>query len=357
MSYIGNAPTSVAFLTNQFSGTGSQTVFTMSVAPASTGSILVCVTGVTQDPSTYSISGTTLTFSQAPPSGTGNISVRYLGIPASNIATTAYRTVTDFTATLAQTIFTVPSYTVGYINVYRNGVRLGVADYTATNGTTVVLTIGASTGDLVTTESFYVSSVLNAIPAVAGAVTSSYILDGAVGTAEIASGVTLTAPNISTITNGIATLTLPVTTDTLVGKATTDVLTNKTLTTPTIDSAQVPTVSGTAPLYMCRAWVNFNGTGVVAIRASGNVSSITDNGVGDYTVNFTTAMSDANYAPVTMAVMDGTQFSGAGYYSTYITYKANTRLVGSVGFLTGYSNQATTSSKVDCADIAVAVFR
>lgn len=48
--------------------------------------------------------------------------------------------------------------------------------------------------------------------------------------------------------------------------------------------------------YKCRAWVNFNGTGTVAIRASGNVSSITDNGTGDYTVNFTTAMPDANYA-------------------------------------------------------------
>lgn len=48
--------------------------------------------------------------------------------------------------------------------------------------------------------------------------------------------------------------------------------------------------------YKCRAWVNFNGTGTVAIRASGNVTSITDNGTGDYTVNFTTAMPDANYA-------------------------------------------------------------
>lgn len=44
-----------------------------------------------------------------------------------------------------------------------------------------------------------------------------------------------------------------------------------------------------------KAWVNFNGTGTVAIRASYNVSSITDNGTGDYTVNFTTAMPDANY--------------------------------------------------------------
>jgi len=48
--------------------------------------------------------------------------------------------------------------------------------------------------------------------------------------------------------------------------------------------------------YLCRAWVNFNGTGTVAIRASGNVSSITDNGTGSYTVNFTTAMPDANYS-------------------------------------------------------------
>ena len=61
-------------------------------------------------------------------------------------------------------------------------------------------------------------------------------------------------------------------------------LTSPTLTTPNIDSAQIPTVSGTAPLYMCRAWVNFNGTGTVAIRGSGNVSSITDNGAGNYTV-------------------------------------------------------------------------
>ena len=74
--------------------------------------------------------------------------------------------------------------------------------------------------------------------------------------------------------------------------------TSPTLTTPNIDSAQVATVSGTAPLYMARAWVNFNGTGTVAIRASGNVSSITDNGTGDYTINFTTALPDGNYAPV-----------------------------------------------------------
>ena len=173
MSYIGNQPTSVAFVTDQFSGNGSTTAFTMSVAPANTASVLVAVSGVLQDPTTYSVSGLTLTFSTAPPSGTGNISARYLGIPASGVTTTAYRTVTEFTATASQTTFTPPSYTVGYINVYRNGVRLGSADYTASNGTTVVLATGASAGDLVTTESFLVSSVLNAIPNTAGSVSTS----------------------------------------------------------------------------------------------------------------------------------------------------------------------------------------
>lgn len=80
--------------------------------------------------------------------------------------------------------------------------------------------------------------------------------------------------------------------------------TNRTLTLPD-STGTVQTVagvltqfnaSGSAPVYACRAWVNFNGTGTVAIRGSGNVSSITDNGTGDYTVNFTIAMQDVNYA-------------------------------------------------------------
>ena len=55
----------------------------------------------------------------------------------------------------------------------------------------------------------------------------------------------------------------------------------------------------------CKAWVNFNGTGTVAIRDGYNVSSITDNGTGDYTVNFTTAMPDANYSAVGLTGRDG----------------------------------------------------
>jgi len=176
MAYIGASPTTSAFVTDTFNGNGSTVAFTMSVAPANTTSIIVAVSGVLQDPSTYSVSGTTLTFSAAPPAGTGNISVRFLGIPASGVTNTAYRTQTEFTATAGQTTFSVPSYTVGFIDVYRNGALLGSADFTATNGTTVVLTNPASSGDLIETVSFYVSSVLNAIPAQNNAVIDSYIL-------------------------------------------------------------------------------------------------------------------------------------------------------------------------------------
>jgi hypothetical protein len=202
MPYVGNQPTSVAFLTNTFSGNGSTTAFTMSAAPATTSSILVAISGVLQDPSTYSVIGTTLNFSPAPPTGTGNISVRFLGIPASGVTTTAYRTQTEFTATANQTTFSVPSYTPGFIDVYRNGVLLASTNFVATNGTTVVLNNAASAGDLVETVSFFVSSVINAIPAVAGAVTSSYLLDASVTQAKLASGVAGNGPAFSAFNTG-----------------------------------------------------------------------------------------------------------------------------------------------------------
>jgi hypothetical protein len=365
MPYIGQQPTNVAFLTDQFSGNGSTTAFTLSAAPANTSSILVAISGVLQDPSTYSVSGTTLTFSPAPPTGTGNISVRFLGIPASGVTTTAYRTVTEFTATAGQTTFSVPSYTVGFIDVYRNGVLLGSADYTATSGVSVVLATGCLVGDLVEVISFSVSSVLNAIPATAGSVGSSNIAngvtinfaDGSASTPSITNdGDTNTgmffpaADTIAFAEGGVEAMRLdssgsvgigttsptanvPLTLQ--AGSGYTDILWLRSVGT-NIDSriniaptgtglAQINNTVGTplafqisgvergrfdasgnflfnsgygsvATAYGCRAWVNFNGTGTVAIRASGNVTSITDNGTGDYTVNFTTAMPDANYA-------------------------------------------------------------
>ena len=82
MSYIGAEPTTGSFPFDQFSGDGSTTAFTLTYAPASTTSIVVAVSGVVQNPNTYSVSGSTLTFTGAPPSGTNNIAVLFLGLPS-----------------------------------------------------------------------------------------------------------------------------------------------------------------------------------------------------------------------------------------------------------------------------------
>ena len=137
----------------------------------------------------------------------------------------------------------------------------------------------------------------------------------------------------------------------VVGTTDTQTLTNKTLTSPTlttpnIDSAQIATVSGTAPLYMCRAWVNFNGTGTVAIRASGNVSSITDNGLGDYTVNFTNAMPDANYA------VSGSAGDYTGGTQNRMGIDPKIFATGSIRI-----NVDNTSSTTDQNAVCVSVFR
>jgi hypothetical protein len=107
--------------------------------------------------------------------------------------------------------------------------------------------------------------------------------------------------------------------------------------------------NGSAPIYGARAWVNFNGTGTVAIRASGNVSSITDNGTGQYTVNFTTAMSDANYA-VSLAGQD----TGAGSQNTEAMAIASGGIAsGSVGI----TNIGFLGAFTDLPTVCVSILR
>ena len=99
-----------------------------------------------------------------------------------------------------------------------------------------------------------------------------------------------------------------------------------------------------AVAYGCRAWVNFDGTGTPAIRASGNVSSITDNGTGDYTLNFTTAMPDANYSTIGMLA-----FGNRGFTQQQTAANA-----------TGSTNIRTVQESLGAVDpvaVYVAIFR
>jgi hypothetical protein len=116
-------------------------------------------------------------------------------------------------------------------------------------------------------------------------VTTAKIADASVTNAKLASGI-----DASKLTTG----TLPIAR-----------IADAAITAAKLDGAQ----TGSAPIYGCRAWVNFDGTKDTAgaastantnrqIRASGNVTSVLRNGTGDYTITFTTAMPDANYAVV-----------------------------------------------------------
>jgi hypothetical protein len=151
------------------------------------------------------------------------------------------------------------------------------------------------------------------------------------GNASGTGNFTLASPN----SNTDRTLTLP--------DATGTVLTDQS----TVSATQIAgalNATGSAPIYACRAWVNFNGTGTVAIRASGNVSSITDRGTGAYTVNFTTAMQDANYATVVTG-------SDIGYGCVIALDTGTTTALPFSTFI----NQGTANG--DPAIVCVAVFR
>ena len=130
------------------------------------------------------------------------------------------------------------------------------------------------------------------------------------------------------------------------------VVTSSDLAANAVDSQSLTlfNASGSAPVYACRAFVNFNGTGTVAIRAAGNVTSITDNATGDYTVNFSTAMPDINYAPV------GSQTSTSG--GTTVSFNMNT--AGTIVSPTTSAFRFITNTTIGVADsqyVNVAVFR
>jgi hypothetical protein len=101
---------------------------------------------------------------------------------------------------------------------------------------------------------------------------------------------------------------------------------------------------------VARAWVNFNGTGTVAIRASFNVTSITDSGAGDYTLNFTNAMVDANYSVVGMSMRDSANASNLSVFGS-TTY--NTITTTSVRV----NNRDDANNQVDALAVCVAIFR
>ena len=120
-----------------------------------------------------------------------------------------------------------------------------------------------------------------------------------------------------------------------------------TISTLTDDTGVLATQNGMSGI--CKAWVNFNGTGTVAIRGSFNVSSITDNGTGSYTLNFTTAMPDANYSVVALAQDSSTKMLVSGNPDNVAPTTTAYRLVT--------SGSGGGSAQLDSTYVFAAVFR
>jgi hypothetical protein len=120
-----------------------------------------------------------------------------------------------------------------------------------------------------------------------------------------------------------------------------------TLVAQTLSNGNVSTSTANCIQGSAKAWVNFNGTGTVAIRASYNVSSITDNGTGNYTVNFTNALPDANYSVGSCVAVD---YSNTGSRVVNLASAAPTTTACRIStHLPGAGNE-------DCLYVAIQIF-
>ena len=351
------APTSDA---DRFSGNASTATFTLSRAVSFPTDVEVFVENVQQEPITsYSVAGTALTFTEAPPTGTNNVYVVYR-----NYQTGAQITLPDGSVTynkLANNIrlFTTDNFTSnGTVSTFSlseqpadantvlvtvDGIVQRATEHYGLSGKTITFTSTPASNSLISIRhlGFRTTTTVTAIPPGTN-ISNPVITNGmtVTGDVTVSGNVTMNVLNFTHIASGdVATFTdtlgvaancttasgntsvtyrsntaaivpgMFVTGGTIaIGTTVTSVVNANTIT---ISSAAANSSTNTALTFytqnkllashvsapgLCKAWVNFNGIGTVAIRGAFNVSSITDNGTGSFTINFTTAMPDVNYA-------------------------------------------------------------
>jgi hypothetical protein len=307
-------------------------------------------TSDTQTLTNKSISGSTNTLSNIGNSSLTNSAITINGTSTSLGGSISVGTVTSVatgtgltggtitgtgTISLANTSVTAGAYTSANITVDAQGRITAAAN--GSGGITAVT--GTAPISVTTTLGTANVSISTASTSTNGSLTSTdwntfngkYSVGGALGT-----------PSSGTLTN----CTFPTLNQNTTGSSAT-VTGNATGSTFGFNSGY----GSVATAYGCRAWINFNGTGTPAARGSGNISSITDNGTGNYTLNFTTAFPDANYSTCGISNLDAT---GTGSGRSANSFNARDAATSSVRILV---IDGTNGNTIDAALINVSIFR
>ena len=301
------------FTTDNFTSNGTVSTFSLSEQPADANTVLVTVDGIVQRATEhYGLSGKTFTFTSTPASNS-LISIRHLG----------FRTTTTVTAIPPGTNISNPVITNGMKitgNVTIAG-TLDVAGYSNTASFADTLGVAANCTTLSgSTQVTYRSNTAAIVPGM-------FVTGG-----TIAIGTTVTSiSNANTL---------------IISAAAANSSTNTSLSFYTTNKLLASHVSAPG---LCKAWVHFDGTATTTatlILGAFNVSSITDNGTGNYTANFINAMPDTNYSA---------HFSASGTNPVAMTNESdvNVRTVSTIRMVTGTS---TTGALAD-RRVSVAIFR
>jgi hypothetical protein len=203
MSYIGNPPVNGVFRkldTIAASFNGSTTSFNLTsggapVIPGLTTNLIISLGGIIQEPNTaYTVNGSVISFTAAPPAGTSFWGIQLGDVGLAQTPNQNAMTTQVFTATAGQTTFTVNGgYTPGQLEVFRNGVMLvGGVDYTATNGTTFVLTNAATVGDTLVSVAYVSFIVANAVAKSGDTMTGNLNITG--GTLQVGGNQAVNGP-------------------------------------------------------------------------------------------------------------------------------------------------------------------